>query len=237
MLIVLCMIVAVGSAVAVSQAQESVYKATAVINYRSAAFYQRILEIGPPATSAGVVKTATNADEINTQRINEVITGRLGLAQADVDKIEVTPQAGTDLLDVEATATDPNQAAALANSYAAKYVAVRRGLDRTNARDLIVAVRGLRDDLKDLEPSSREKAKEKLDNVERQLELLSRADTGNEFVKTRASAPQTPAEPRIVSTAALAAVAGLLIGLAFAVWLHGSQAQSRPRPTSSRIRE
>lgn len=217
LLIASCIIVAAGSSIAYSQTQESVYKASAVINYRPAAFNQRIETIGSDVTSDEVLKAAVDADVVDTKRIDGLIAAQHTLTNSDIAAIEVTPQVDSDLIDIVASTADPSRAALLANSYASQYVAARRRIDRASARELIPLVRGLQANLGEVPPANRKESEKSLREVEGQLELLSKADTGNEFVKEQAATPGDPAEPTVLRSSALAALAGLLIGIAFAM--------------------
>lgn len=203
-----------------------VYTLTATKQYEATS---RLLlrESGVSAALVGVPDTqpddpqreaATNLELIASNAVADRAARRLGERDAEglLDAITVSASPDADLVDVTATDTDPRRAAAVANAFAAGFVAFRRETDRATIVD---GERQLRRRLEELGGEGDAAERRQLEAALQRVIALSVVQTGNVEVVDRASVPGDPASPNLLVNLAVALGVGALLGIALAFLL------------------
>jgi capsular exopolysaccharide synthesis family protein len=127
-----------------------------------------------------------------------------------LSSVTVTPGSDSDVATVEATRTDPDDAAAVANAFAQGYIVYRQATDRAavqNAQDLINT------SLTTAAPDERNGLLTSL----RQLEVLKTLQTGNAEVVAKAGPNGSPTSPKPKRDAIFGFIVGLLAGCGLAL--------------------
>jgi succinoglycan biosynthesis transport protein ExoP len=210
-------LVGAGSALLFSLIQEKEYSASASILIR---------ESGAAATLLGASdqgfdparEAATSADLSRLDVVAERTARRLGVADVD-GQITTSSSASSNVLSVTASDRDPVLAAMIANTFAQEFISFRRD----NERALIAtAARQLLRQLSELSEIER-RGPEGQELRERiaTLDTLRSVQTGDALMVDAAEPPTSPSSPRTVSNTALAAAAGLLLGLLTALLREG----------------
>lgn len=157
--------------------------------------------------------TQTNLDVVHS--INVAVEARKLLATGEsvgslLAAVTVTPGSDSDVATVEATRSDPQEAANVANAFAKGYIIYRQATDRAavqKAQDLIQASL----------PTATADAKTGLQNSLRQLEVLKTLQTGNAEVVAKAGPNTTPTSPKPRRDAIFGIIVGLLAGCGLAL--------------------
>ena len=129
----------VAASLAISLTSEKEYKAESELLLRDPGFARTLFgsdlfEGGVDPERVTSTKIAVIGSPAVTQRVQDVISERF--PDTDVEgAIDVTPNENSDVVTIEATADTPAKAAAIANAYAAEYVAYQRDLDRAKVQD------------------------------------------------------------------------------------------------------
>lgn len=232
--IVVATLVVVAAALASSFLQTPVYEATAevLLQPRSteSLFDPSTGERRDPARTV-----QTEIQVLKSQPVVDAVKQKLGAAP----RVSVAPLGQTDVIHVKALNTDPHQAAAVANAYAAAYIDFRR---KQAVDDLLAAGNEIQRKVFDLQkqienlpraptpvlgrPTEPDRAAEQRDALVQQqalfrqrldqLQVDAALKTGGAQLVTPASAPTSPIKPTPVRTAVVAIAVGLLFGLAMA---------------------
>jgi receptor protein-tyrosine kinase len=126
--------------------------------------------------------------------------------------VSVSSQGQSDLASVQATARDPRLAAAIANSFANKYIAFRREADRATIRS---AELPLQQQIAALPPSDRYGGLgQSLQQRLGQLSVLASLQTGGAELVQPAEVPRSPSSPKPVRNGVLGLFFGLLLAIA-----------------------
>ncbi len=174
----------------------------------------------------------TEIQVLTSQPVRDAVTQMIGVTPP----ISVSPVAETDVIRVRSQRTSPDQAAAVANAYARSYIDFRR---KQAVDDVLAAAQEIQRKIASLQPqidaikvpeATRENpnpatppAKEAL--VQQQALFRQKLDelqvdaalrTGGAQLVTPAAAPTSPIKPTPVRNAAVALVAGLVLGVALA---------------------
>ena len=179
-----------------------------------------LIGLGLPRESADPTRDVeTIARLIETSPVARRVVNRLGLdmsARALLRNVEATPVAASNVVTITARANDPEQAARIANAFAAASVDYRT--DRMHEQ-LDAAIPRLRRQLNRLSPSEAASREALLENL-RDLEALRALNDPTLRVETPAEVQSSPISPRPMLSIAAAVIAGLLVGCAGAL---GSQ--------------
>jgi len=129
------------------------------------------------------------------------------------EAVSIEPKGQADLATITARADTPEEAAEIANAFAAEVVAIRRLKARAKIQDVIDAINAQLGEL----PSS--SASEHLASRAAQLEVEKRFESGDAEVVEQAVPPQSPSSPKPARNAAIGAVLGLILGVVLALLL------------------
>jgi capsular exopolysaccharide synthesis family protein len=136
---------------------------------------------------------------------------------ADVieNSVKVSPEGESDIIAVEAVAESPQLAARIANTFARKYIAFRRGADRAKVREAQQLVQARLDELSPEELV--ETAGRSLRERSRELEILAALQTGNAELVQAARPPEEASSPQLRRNVAIGIFLGLLLGVGLAL--------------------
>lgn len=179
-----------------------------------------------------VVNPSEN-DESNTEP-ERVAATNLALASLDVvasrveeegggsksaqelrDSVSIEPQGQADVVTITASADTPEEAAEIANAFAAQVVALRRESARTKIKQVIDAIEEQLAESPTLDPE----VARHLTARASQLEVQRRLEGGDAEVVEEATPPEDPASPKPLRNAVIAAILGLILGVIVAVLL------------------
>jgi capsular exopolysaccharide synthesis family protein len=219
-LIVLCVIVAGGSALAFSLLAEDEYSATASLLFRDPGFGQILGSEGAPATQDPEREAATNARLVSLDVIGDrtarSFNGKLDSAEVD-DKVSVEPEGQSDLMSVTATDADPKFAARLATEFAENYVEFRQEAEQSK---LIDARQSLEEDFAGLTPAEQETPQGRtLQEQITRFRTLGALQTGGVELVQPARVPEEPSSPKLIRNTVGGALLGLIVGLCLALFL------------------
>jgi capsular exopolysaccharide synthesis family protein len=221
--IVLCIVLLVAVAYGYSKHEAKKYTATASVSFGSNSLSQLIA--GLPASSNNNSASAILAQqesniELATSGAAAEKTARLmggGLTAAAVSSnLHITAKGESSIVEIEATATSPQLASAIANTYARQVVVEQQGANRRLFRSALAVVHK---QLAELPPAQRV-GPDGLDlqNRAHTLGLLAGLDYNNVLVSQEAAAPSSPSSPKTKKNIVVGAIAGLLLGLVIAFW-------------------
>lgn len=202
-------------ALALSLHSPKQYSSSAQLLFREPGFSQALF-------GAGLFQTGTEEAQRTTQTNIDVVTSLSVATKAQklldtgqsvkslLKSVSVTPSSNANIATIEATASTPTGAAAIANAFADAYISYRRETDRAlvaQAETLVTQ------SLSTAAPAEKPKLEESL----RQLRVLRAVQTGNGEVIAAAQANETPVSPKPTRDALLGGVLGLLLGCALAL--------------------
>src|SRR5215210_3709140 len=244
-LILLCVALAAGGALAYSLVREPEYSATASLLSRGVNLSPNLspdalgslLESpqSTPERDAATVLELAGLDAVKKQTAATLRRREMPAAAQAVADIELVPKGESDVIEVTATAREPQVAADTANAFVAEYVDFQRGtlrkkirasqrlinreLDRLRRERQRLPARG--------SVGSRSREARQIRIVESRVRLLeARAEDvqilaavqpGTASVAETAAPSASPSAPKPVKNTAIGGFAGLLIGLALAL--------------------
>jgi succinoglycan biosynthesis transport protein ExoP len=213
-LVILCVIVALGAAAASVATAEKKYESTAELLLRDPGFARTLFGSDLFETGANPERdTSTTLEVIQsaqvTARVVRVLGGEVSGTTA-ATSIEVTAGENSNIVRITANTTDPELSARLANAYAREFIDYSRERDRAKVRDAQALVE------ETLASAPPEQQQDLLDSL-RQLTVLEALQTGEGDVLALARPNTDPASPKPFQAGALAAVLGLLVGVAVAL--------------------
>jgi polysaccharide biosynthesis transport protein len=206
LLIAIPLIVVPAAALTFSLGQEEKYTASATLIFRdSGSGAQPLVSEDPEREAATNVRLLQG--ELMKQRVERALGGSIG------GTVSVIQEGESNLVTVEATATDPDRAARIANTYAAQYTAFRR---ETARRELRQEQQQVRRELEAL-PKGPAAAPERLALRQRLARLAVAApQAGGVRQVGSATPPSSASSPHPVRNTLLGALVGLLLGLVLA---------------------
>ncbi len=214
--IVICAVVAPAIAYYISAQKPKQYQSTAKLLFRESSTAASLTDAA--LTNPDRV-AATNGDLLQlpevAQRTSQALGGELTPGQIS-SRVTTGSTLDSDVYSVEATDHDPAMATRLANTYAERFVAVRRVARKTEISTTIRALRLRIDSTKDPKTDS---ARESLDALKNQLDDLLVAqqfDDGGVEVAQSATVPTSPTSPHPRKDAMIGLGLGLLLGLLLA---------------------
>jgi succinoglycan biosynthesis transport protein ExoP len=207
--------VAVVISLAVGLQSQKKYDATAkvVVNPRNQV--TALLNPGAAAPSADPERDLnTEVSRIKTVPLAEAVRRQLRLrgdATALLERVSTSLEGTTNIVDIKVRDADPARAAALANAFASRYVAVRESDVRSAFQQ---AATRAREQLQSLSPAQRQLDQgRQLRSRLQELEVGGALQAGNAQVIQPATAPTTPAGPRVLFDSILAGFLGLVLGM------------------------
>jgi capsular exopolysaccharide synthesis family protein len=228
-LIVGCCLVAGLIAFGLSLLATKTYTATASLLFRDPGFSSQLFG-GTETTSSGNSEreAATNLTLVKLPAVDELAAEKLGnglSSGALRERISVSADNRSNVVSISVSDSDPEVAARIANVFATSYVRFRRRADRAKITNAIGLVNKR---LIQLSPSERASPiGEALANQSSRLATLRSLQTGNAELVQRATVPSSPSSPKTLRTTLVAAVIGLLLGVAAAILLERTDRRLR----------
>jgi capsular exopolysaccharide synthesis family protein len=221
MLVLACVLIVPGVALALTSTQEKEYSASANLLFRDPVLAQTLFGADFFAPDFDATRTGeTNIDLVSLAAISRRTAERLGggLSAKDVEKkIEVEPGTDSDVATITATDPEPEQAAEIANTYAQEYIDFRRDADRLKveeARELV------EQQLAALPPEEVEDRRgDALRENAGELRVLEALQTGNAELVQEARTPTQASSPRPKRNVAVGLLLGLVLGAGLAIFL------------------
>ncbi|MHB9149897.1 MAG: tyrosine-protein kinase domain-containing protein [Thermoleophilia bacterium] len=219
-IIMLVVAVVVVAALAVSLLTTPKYRASSQLLYKVSnldvtLFGSRVFEVRDLnrelQTGAGMVRLNVVAEAV-AQELGSTRT----IAQL-LSIVEVRPDAQTNLINVTASSIYPDEAAAIADAFAQKFVDFRRDADRmvvAEARELV------REEISSL--TSAEAASDRglmLRDKLQELEILESMQNGGYEIVQLATVPESPYSPQPVRNGILGLAVGMVLGVGLAFLL------------------
>ncbi len=220
LLIVLLMVLAGGAAFAYSMHQTKQYTATASLVFGDDQFTQQVAGLQPASTTTSESQQATNAQLVQLGDMAAKTARRLGhgLTGAKVrEDVSISSVGTTSVVNVAATSASPSLAAAIANTYSRQFVKEQKA---GNRRDVRAARAVVNRRLEALTPAQRAgPTGTALQDRAESLAILALTPSGGVKIAQPASIPESPSSPQTARNTVIAAILGLLIGLAVALLL------------------
>ncbi|MFN8164562.1 MAG: P-loop NTPase, partial [Solirubrobacterales bacterium] len=170
-----------------------------------------------PSSTDPQREAATNTELVRSLDVAKLVVEDLSLnesAESLLDSVTISDEENTDIVDITASSSNAELAAAIANSFAEQYVTYRRQSDR---RKVLQGERLVRERLRGEPEGSPERAE--LENALRTLVLLESVQTGNAEVVGTATVPSSPSSPTPIRDAVLALIFGVVLGVSLALIL------------------
>lgn len=213
--VALCVI----ASLVVSLTSQTKYEATSRLVFRDPGLSSAVTggSVLFPSSTDPQREAATNTELVRSPDVAQLVVDDLSLnetAESLLNSVTIADEENTDIVDITASSSDADLAAAIANSFANQYVTYRRKSDR---RKVLQGERLLRDRLRGEPVGS--PARAELEDALRTLTLLESVQTGNAEVVSTATVPSAPSSPRPLRDAVLALVFGLVLGVSLALIL------------------
>jgi succinoglycan biosynthesis transport protein ExoP len=219
--IVLCCVVAMGTAFGFSKHETKKYTATTSLVFDNNQLSQQVAGLQAINNSSNQqAQQNTNLKLVQTGDMAEKTAGQLGqgLTEEDISAdLSVSAEGESNIVNVAATASSPKLAAGIANTYAAQFVSEQQNSNHTYYAAALALVNK---QLGALSPTQRiSAAGVALENRAQSLGVLAELHNGNVQVSRIAKVPKSPSSPRVARDTVLGAVLGLLLGLGIAFLL------------------
>jgi tyrosine-protein kinase len=219
-LVVVCLVLVTGAAIAYSLLQEKQYTASAQLLFQDQTFDQELFNSTVVEPNVDPTEeTATNDHMVQLPIISQRTANAIGgITPGEVqDDVNVSAVGQTNVAEINATDPSPTLAAKIANTYATQYVLFRQEADRAQ---IIGAQKLIQNELAKLTPAQRTSQQGlSLSNRGQELQILASLQTGNaEFVQP-ATVPSSPSIPRTKRNAGIGLIVGLLFGIGLAFLL------------------
>jgi uncharacterized protein involved in exopolysaccharide biosynthesis len=172
-------------------------------------------------TKIGLIKLGTVADGVKARL-------RLHMSEkALTNKVNVTPEGTSNIVDVTATDGSRTRAAAIANGFADEYVGFRERVARSALREALTSAQRQLAALSAVDRSSARGLA--LQSRIRQLEIASATQTAGAQVVVRAPVPESASGPHVVRSGLLGALTGLMLAVVIVAVLEVKDRRSRER--------
>lgn len=213
--VVACFVIMLGLALT----SQKEYEATASLLFRDPGLSSAVAGAPLFESSADPQRdTATNVELVRSTVVAERVITALGLdttAENLLDEVTIEAEENSDIVSITARDSDPDQAAAVANTFADEYVSYRRQADREKVQQGQRLVRQRIDDL----PAGSSAERTDLENALRSLVLLESVQTGNAEVTDVATPPDSAVSPKPVRDGILGILFGLVLGISLVLLL------------------
>jgi succinoglycan biosynthesis transport protein ExoP len=218
--IVLCAVLAAGSAYGFSKRQTKQYTATASLVFNNSQLGQQLAGLQAAGTSNQQAQQNTNLKlvQIGDMAAKTAILLGQGLTEEKVSaSVSVSAQSESNIVEVSATDTSPARAAAIANTYIRQFVKEQQNANHAYYSSALALVNK---QLAALTPHERlGTAALALENRAQSLGVLAELRSGSVQTARVAKIPRSPSSPKVSRNTMLGAVMGLLFGLAVAFLL------------------
>ncbi len=218
-----------------SLSSEKVYTAQTTLLSRDQGIYDRISETPVLRVDGNQsVGPATAAGLADLDEVYEKTAAALGDGDAQViaDLISVTADVEASLLTIEADGPSPEQAADLANEFAADFIDLRRADDRAVPRE--AGRQLLAEYRRAVEEGASPEDLAVLRKRSRELAVFETLQTGSVEQVEPALPPSSPSAPRTKLNTVAGGLAGLLIGIGAALMLDRARPRFRSRREAER---
>ena len=217
--VALCPLVALVVAVIYVERQPAQYTATAKLQFVSNSLPSQVAGVsGEQVVDPEGVK-ATDVQLVTTPPVAARVIDKLKLEMTPTELLEEVSASNPQndyIVDVTATVGNPDQAAAIANTFAEEYVAYSQ---TQNVEQLVKGEQLITHKIEEL-PTTDTTDRANLLGLYQKLLLLQSVQTGNAHVVSTASTPTSPSSPKKKTTALVALVVGLLLGIGIAFVLN-----------------
>jgi receptor protein-tyrosine kinase len=217
--IVLSTVLVGGATFVFSERQHKKYTAMTSVLFQDQSVNQQAAGLSASTpTSLDPNLMATNVKLLTSQSGVAAATARIvghGLTAGDVaGAVSASQQDTTDIVSLSSTYTSPGLAAAIANAYAAQFIASQRSQAQESVTQGLELVER---EVAALTPQQLAgvNGQALLDRAE-SLRIFSRLQSGGVQVATRAGVPSSPSSPKTTRNTALGLLVGLLFGLGVA---------------------
>jgi capsular exopolysaccharide synthesis family protein len=229
--IALCVALASGAAFAFSKLDTKQFTATASLVFSSSdQVSQQIVGVQPTVTNDSLSQQSTNVELVRLGSTAARTASLLdqGLTKSEVqDSLEISAVSNTDVVNVSATSTSAQLAAAIANTYSNEFVRRQRA---SNSQQFKTALDVVNRQLAALSPQQRSgQAGRALEDRAQSLAILARINSGGVHVVQEATVPTSPSSPKVARNTIIAAVLGLAIGLGVAFLIERFDRRLRDR--------
>lgn len=210
--ILLCAVVATGSAYALSASRTKQYTATASLLFRDPAFDQKLFgsQVFQPSSDPAR-DAATNLRLVSLAVVAKQTAKKVPRAGSVQDHVDVQAEGQSNVVGISTTYPDRRLAARVANTFAQQYIVLRQEADRAKigqARSL------LQRRLKEQKQAAQVRSARSLQD---RLDVISSLQTGNAELAEAAGVPSAPSSPKVMRNTILGGFLGLLLGIAFSV--------------------
>ncbi len=218
-MVVLCPIVTLAVALVYVERQPKQYTATAKLQFVSNSLPSQVAGVaGEQQIDPEGVK-ATNVQLVTTPPVAALVIKalKLDITPAELlDEVSASNPQNDYIVDVTATNQDPGKSALIANAFAEQYVNYS---EAQNVGQLVSGEQLITHKTEELPPTDTVD-RANLRALYQKLLLLQSVQTGNAHVVSTATEPTSPSSPKKKSTALIAIVVGLLLGIGIAFVLN-----------------
>jgi polysaccharide biosynthesis transport protein len=211
----LCVVLVAGAAYGFSKHQTKKYTATASLVFNENQLGQAVS--GLPVTNNGSQQAQqnTNLRLVQLGDMAAKTASQLGMTKDQVSSaLDVSAQAESNIVNVSATATKPELAAKIANTYVTQFVTEQQS---SNHAYYTTALKQLDKQLAGLSRRERGSAAGlALQDRAQSLATLAELRSGNVQIAQAATIPTSPSSPKVARNTILGGVLGLLLGLGIA---------------------
>jgi capsular exopolysaccharide synthesis family protein len=213
-----CVVLVPLAAVVASLLQEDRYTAKATLLFRDPQIDQTLFGSNPPQTGDPTREAATNVQLVSLDVVMEETAKALGgsfTRDSVRDAVEISGAQDADLVTIEATDSDPEMAARIANTFAAEYIEFRRRADRQmiNETTRLVERRLAELSSEELDSPTGRVLRKRLE----ELEILASLQTGNVEQVQVAEPPSERSAPQPMRNGVIGVVLGLMLGIGAAL--------------------
>jgi|SRR5665213_1397411 len=218
--IALCFVLVAGAAYGFSKHQTKKYTATASLVFSNNQLGQEVAGLAVSSSTSQPAQQNTNLKLVELGDMASKTAGALGggLTKEKVSAaLSVSAQGESNIVEVSATATSPELAAGIANTYTDRFVAEQQDSNHAYYASALALVDK---QLAALTPAQRAgTAGLALEDRAQSLGTLAELRNGNVQVAQAATVPTSPSSPKVSRNTFLGGVLGLLLGLGVAFLL------------------
>ena len=212
--ILLCLVLAAAVAYGISKHQTKKYTATASIAFSNNSLSEEIAGLSESGGGSATAQEASNLELVKLGDMAARTASRLGHGLTEervAASLKISGQGESSVVDVAATATSPQLAAEIANTYASAFVEEQQN---TTHRYFKTALALVKKQLARLSPAQRLGADGlDLQNRAQSLGLLAELGYNKVQIAAEARVPSSPSSPRTKRNTLLGAILGLLLGI------------------------
>lgn len=215
--IVLCLALVTASSYIFSKQQTKKYTATASLVFNNAQISQQVAGLQAVYNNEAKAQQSTNVKllELGSTAAQTAQKVGDGLTEKHVkESLSISAQGESNVVDIEATWTDPATAALIANTYSQQFVSDQLA---ANHRYFASAQALVEKQLAALSPQQRVAPQGlALQDRAQSLAILAQLQSGNAQIAQPATAPTSPSSPKVTRNTILGLVLGLLLGVGLA---------------------